>query len=118
MINSRQATLFSRQYRIEIDTLYDRFKNDIVDPWIRKLKEAGELRLFGTIGSNFTGTKDWMTSALLEKELRCKQELEKMERFDGEEKVERLTTIHRNLLAADGALGELASRLRKYEMGD
>ena len=59
-----------------------------------------------------------MTSALLEKERRFKQELEKKERHDGEEKVERLTTIHSNLLAAEGALGQLVSRLCKYEMGN
>jgi len=108
VINSSQATLLSRQYSIEIDTLHDRFKNDIVDPWITKLKEEGEATLFGI---NET------TSALLEKALRCKHELEKMERLDGEETVERLTAVYSNLCAAEGALGQLASRLHNYEMG-
>ena len=111
MINTRQVTLFSRQYVIEIDTLHERFKNDIVDPWIRKLKEEGEATLLGTIGMSFKNGKEWMTSALLEKELQCKQELEEKERLDGEERVERLTAVYSNLLAAEEALGELFARV-------
>ena len=113
MINSRQIALFSfsREYSIEMDALQERFKDDIVDPWIRKLKEEGEIALFGTIGKSFTSAKDRMTSALREKELRCKRELKKREVLDGEEAVERLTAVYSNLLAAEEALGELFARV-------
>ena len=116
MINSRQIALFNRQYSIEMDTLQERFKDDIVDPWIKKLKEEGEIALFGTIGTSFTDAKDWMTSALREKELRCKQELEKKEMLDGEEAVERLTAVYSNLIAAEGALGELFARVETLQI--
>ena len=116
MINSRQKWVFRRQYRIEIDPLQDRFKSDIVDPWIKKLKEEGEIALFGTIGTSFTDAKDWMTFALLEKERQCKQELEKKETLDGEETVERLTAVYSNLLAAEGALGELFARVETLQI--
>ena len=117
MINSQQMTRFSlsRMYSIEIDPLQDRFKIDIVDPWIRKLKEEGERTLFGTIGTCFTDAKGWMTSALLEEELRCKQELEKREMLDGEEAVERLTAVYSNLLAAEEALGDLFTRVETLQ---
>ena len=105
MINAQQLSLFSRQYCIEIDTLYDRFKGEIIHPWIRELKEEGEATLLGTTGMSYTAAKDWMTSALHEKELRCKQELDKKETLDGEERVERLTAVYSNLLAAEEALG-------------
>ena len=116
VINGRQATLFSRQYIIEIDALHNRFKNDIIDPWIRKLKEEGEATLFRTIGTSFTDGKDWVTSALLKKEVRCKQELEEKERLDGEERVERLTAMYGNLLAAEEALGELFARVEALQI--
>ena len=116
MINSRQATLFSRQYIIEMETLRDRFKDDIVDPWIRNLKEEGEATLLGIIGMSFKNGKDWVTSALLEKELQYKQELEEKERLDGEERVERLTAVYGNLSAAEEALGELFARVEALQI--
>ena len=116
MINTRQLSLFNRQYCIEIDTLHDRFKGEIIDPWIRKLKEEGETTLLGTIGTVLMTAKDWITSALLERELRCKRELEKKEMLDGEEAVERLTAVYSNLLAAEGALGELFARVETLQI--
>ena len=116
VINTRQLSLFHRQYCIEIDTLHDRFKREIIDPWIRKLKEEGETTLLGIIGTVLMAAKDWITSALLERELRCKQELEKKEMLDGEEAVERLTAVYSNLLAAEGALGELFARVETLQI--
>ena len=118
LINGRPITRFglNRQYIIEIDPLQDRFKNDIVDPWIRKLKEEGEIALSRTIETSFTDAKEWMTSALLEKEQRCREELEKKEMLYGEEAVERLTAVYSNLLAAEGALGELFARVETLQI--
>ena len=109
-------TLFSRQYSIEMDALQERFKDDIVDPWIKKLKEEGERAIFGTIGTSFMNAKDWMTDALREKALRCEEELKEKEMLDGEEAVERLTAVYSNLLAAEGALGELFARVETLQI--
>ena len=111
VINSRQLSLFNYQYSIEIGTLHDRFKGDIIDPWIRKLKEEGEANLLEITGTSFMIAKDWMTSALLEREDRCKQELEKKYMLVDKERVERLTAMYSNLLAAEEALKELFSRV-------
>ena len=116
MINTRQLSLFNRQYCIEIDTLHDRFKREIIDPWIRKLKEEGEATLLGTTGMSLLAARNWVTSALLEREARCKQELDIKYELVGEERVERLTAMYSNLLAAEEALKELLARIEALEI--
>ena len=112
VISPRQVSLFGRrQYIIERDTLHKRFQDDIIDPWIRKLKEEGEATLLGTTGTSYMVAKDWMTSALLEREDQCKQEVDKKYMLAGEERVERLTAVYSNLLAAEEALRELFARV-------
>ena len=110
VINSRQLSLFNRQYIIEIDTLQDRFKDEIVDPWIRNLKEEGEKTLLGTTEARLKVAKDLMTSALLERANRCKLKLEEMEKdvLAGQENVPWFTAVWSNLLAAEGALTEFS----------
>ena len=110
MINTRQLSLFKREYSIETETLRNRFKGEMVDPWIRKLKEEGEKALLGTTETSFMAAKDLMTSALLEREDRYKQELDEKEKLVGEERVQHLTTIYCNLLAAEEALKGLFVR--------
>ena len=111
MINTRQLTLFNRQFSIKIDTLHDRFKNEIIDPWIGKLKEEGEKTLLGITETRFKAAKDLMTSALAVKEEQCKQGLDEKDNVVGEERVEHLTAIYCNLLAAEEALEELFARV-------
>ena len=115
VINSRQLSIFNRQYCIEIDTLHDRIKGEIIDPWIRKLKEEGEITLFGITETSFKAAKDWMAYALPEREDRCKQVLEKKDMLDGEDKVEHLTAVYSNLLAAEEALGELLINIKALQ---
>ena len=110
MINSRQLTLFNRQYSIDIDTLHDLFKDEVIDPWIKQMKEAGEKALLGTIETRFKAAKKLMTSALAEREDRYKEELEKKDSLVMEERVECLVAIYGNLLAAEEALRELFVR--------
>ena len=115
MINTRQLTLFNRQFSIEIDTLHDRFKNEIIDPWIGKLKEEGEKTLLGITETRLKAAKDLMASAFVEKEDRCKRELDEKNNFVGEERVEHLTAIYCNLLAAEEALEELFTRVEALQ---
>ena len=113
VISPRQVSFFGRrQYIIEIDTLHKRFQDDIIDPWIRKLKEEGEATLLGTIGTSYLVAKDWMTSALFEREDRCKQEVDNKYMLVGEERVECLTAMYSNLLAAEEASRELFARVK------
>jgi hypothetical protein len=55
--------------------------------------------------------KELITSALLENEDRCKRELDEKEKLVGEERVEQLTAIYSNLLAAEEALEALFTRI-------
>ena len=119
MINGRQLTLFSRQYSIDIDILHDRFNDEIIDPWIKQMKEAGEKALLGTTETRFKAAKNLMTSALVERENRYKQELEKLHDLVGKEKVERverLVAIYGNLLAAEEASRELLIRAEALQI--
>ena len=118
VINSRQLSLFNRQYSIEIDTLQNRFKEEIIDPWVRKLKEEGEKLLLGITGASLKAARNLTTSPLLEREDRCKRELEAIERdkLIGEEKVMQFTAVYSNLLAAEGALGELFAQVEALQI--
>ena len=109
MINSQQLSLFNRQYSIEIDTLHDRFMNEVIDPWIRKLKEEGEKALLRTTQTHFMAAKDLMASALLERENQCKREL------DEKDTVGRPMAIYTNLMAAEEALRELFVRVKTLQ---
>ena len=112
VINSRQLSFFNRQCSIEIHTLHDRFKDEIIDPWIRKLKEEGEKTLFGTTKARLKVAKNLMTSALLEREDRCKRRLEEAEKDKlAGENIAWLRAVCSNLLAAEGALTELSVRI-------
>ena len=48
---------------MEIDTLPNRFKAKIIDPWIRKLKEEGKT-LLETMETSFKAAKNLMASVL------------------------------------------------------
>ena len=91
-----------------MDTLRDRFKDEMINPWIRNLKEEGEKALLGTIETSLMAAKELITSALLEREDRCKRELDDKANLVG--KVEDLTAAYSNLMAAEGALKELLVR--------
>jgi len=110
VISSRQLWLRNRQYSIEIDTLHDRFKNEIINPWISKLREEGEKAVLGATVTSLTAAKELITSALLEREDRCKRDLDDKEKLVGEERVEHGTAVYSNLMAAEGALKELLVR--------
>ena len=110
MINSQHVSILNRRYSVDIDALHGRFKTEILDPWIRSLKEEGERALLVTTEASLMAAKELITSALLEREDRCKRELDDKEKLVGEERVERLTTVYSNLLAAEGALRELLVR--------
>ena len=90
-----------------IDTLHDRFKGEIVDPWIKKLREEGGNALLGTTKARFMAAKNLVTSPLFERRLRYKRELDEKENLIGEERVEHPTGVYSNLLVAEGALEEL-----------
>jgi len=85
----------------------------MINPWIRNLKEEGEKALLGATETSLMAAKELITSALLEREDRCKRDLDDKAKAKliGEERVEHLTAVHSNLMAAEGALKELLARV-------
>jgi hypothetical protein len=95
VIDNRRPSIFNRQYTIEIATLRNRFKGEIVDLWVRHIKDEGEKSLIGTIEAGYKTAKNLMTSPL--------------ERDD--KSVQQFIAMYGNLVAAEEALKELSVRV-------
>ena len=101
----------SRTYHLGMDVIYQRYKDEIVDPWIRSLKEEGEKSLIGTIEVSSKVAKDFMTSALAREDNRFKRELDGKTKPVDQGTVQHLIAIYGNLVAAEEALRELFIRV-------
>ena len=91
-----------------MDVIYNRYKDEIVDPWIRSLKEKGEKSLIGTIELSSKVAKGLVTSALESEDNRWKRALERKPSLWT---INRLIATYGNLVAAEEALRELFIRL-------
>ena len=101
----------SRAYHLGMDVIHNRYRDEIVDPWIRCLKEEGEKSLVGTIEVSSKVAKDLVTSALEREDNRFKRELDIASKPVDREMVEHLTASCGNLVAAEAALSELFIRV-------
>ena len=101
----------SRAYHLGMDVIHNQYRDEIVDPWIRSLKEEGEKSLIGTIELSSKVAKDLVTSALEREDNWYKQELERKTRPVDQETVEHLIASYGNLVAAEEALRELFVRV-------
>ena len=101
----------SRAYHLDMDVIYDRYRDEIVDPWIRSLKEEGEKSLIGTIEVSSKVAKDLVTSALEREDNRYKRELEGKNEPMDQGTVQHLIAIYGNLVAAEEALRALFARV-------
>ena len=90
-----------------MDVIYNRYKDEIVDPWVRGLKEEGEKSLVGTIELSSRVAKELVTSALEREDNRYERELEGKTKPMDVEMVRHLIVMYGNLVAAEAALREL-----------
>ena len=97
----------SRAYHLGMDVIHNRYKDEIVDPWIQNLNEQGEKSLIGTIELSSKVAKDLVTSTLEREDDRYKRELEGKTKPVDLDTVNRLIAIYGNLIAAEEALKEL-----------
>ena len=97
----------SRAYHLGMDVIHNRYKDEIVDPWIQNLNEQGEKSLIGTIELSSKVAKDLVTSALEREDDRYKRELEGKTKPVDLDTVNRLIAVYGNLIAAEEALKEL-----------
>ena len=102
----------SQAYHLGMDVIHERYKDEIVDPWIKSLKEEGEKSLIGTIEFSSKVAKDLVTSALEREDNRYIRELEEKHKPVDQETVQRLIAIYGNLVAAEEALRELFKGLQ------
>jgi len=105
----------SRAYHLGVDVIHDRNRDEIVDPWIRSLKEEGEKSLIGTIELSSKVAKDLVTSALEREDNRYKRELEGKNKPMDQETVKHLIASYGNLVAAEEALRELFARVERLQ---
>jgi len=114
-VGSQRWQPFTRQYKLRMDVLFEQYKNDIVDPWIRSLKEEGEKNIIGTIEVTSKVAKDLVTSALEREDNRYKRELEGKDKPIDQAMVQHLIAIYGNLVAAEEALRELFIRVESLQ---
>jgi len=105
----------SRAYHLGMDVIHDRYRDEIVDPWVRSLKEEGEKSLIGTIEFSSKVAKDLVTSALEREDNRYKRELEGKSKPVDQETVKHLIAMYGNLVAAEEALRELSARVERLQ---
>ena len=105
--------IYSRAYHLEMDVIYNRYKDEIVSPWVRSLKEEGEKSLIGTIELSSTVAKELVTSALTREDKRYNRELEGKGKPMNQGAVQRLITNYGNLVAAEAALAELLVHIKE-----
>jgi len=98
-----------------MDVIYNRYKDEIVDPWIKSLKEEGEKSLIGTIELSSKVAKESVTSALSREDIRYKRELEGKTKPMDVETVQHLVAMYGNLVAAEEALREIFIRVKDLQ---
>jgi len=95
-----------------MSVVYNRYKDEIVDPWIKSLKEEGEKSVIGTIELSSKVARELVTSALEREDNRYKRELEEKAKPMDVETVQHLVAMYGNLVAAAEALRELFIRVK------
>ena len=103
----------SRAYHLEMDVIHNRYKDEIISPWVESLKEEGEKSLIGTIRLSSQVAKELVTSTLMREDKRYDRELDgKKVRID-QGAVQHLITVYGNLVAAEAALTALVVHIKE-----
>ena len=105
----------SRACHLEMDVIHNRYKDEIVEPWIRSLEEEAEKSLIGTIEFSSKMARDLVTSALEREDQRFKRELEGKTKPVDLDAMNHLIAIYGNLVAAEEALRELFIRVESLQ---
>ena len=103
----------SRAYHLDMDVIYNRYKDIIINPWITSLKEEGEKSLIGTIKLSSQVAKDLVSSALEREDKRYNRELEEKNKPMDQGVAQHLILVYGNLVAAEAALMELVVRIEE-----
>ena len=107
----------SRVYHLGMDVICNRYKDEIVDPWIKSLEEEGKKSLVGTIELSSKVAKELVTSALKREDNRYERELEGKSKAMDVGTLQHLIAMYGNLVAAEEALKELFVRVKDLQKG-
>ena len=105
-------TVHYRAYNLEMDIIYNRYKHEIINPWIRSLKEEGEKCLIGTIELSSQVAKELVKFALTREEKRYNRELDGKNKPMDQGAVQHLITGYGNLVASEAALTALVVHIK------
>ena len=103
----------SRAYHLETDVIHDRYKDEIINPWIRSLKEEGKKSLIGAIELSSEVAMELVTTTLEREDRRYNRELEGKNKPMDQRAVRHLITLYGNLVAAEAALGEVLVHIKE-----
>lgn len=103
----------SRSYHLPMDIIETRYKEEIVEPWVRHLRAEGEKSLLGTITASSQVAKSAVSSALEREDLRYKRENDQKNTPIQPGMVQHMVAMQSNLIAAEAALIEIQKRLRE-----
>ena len=103
----------SRAFHLDMDVVHNRYKDEIISPWIRSLTEEGEKSLIGTIKLSSQVAKDLVTSALARENQRYSRELDGKNKHVDQGAVQHLITDYGNLVAAEAALTTLVVHIKE-----
>ena len=103
----------SRAYHLDMNVIYNQYKDEIIDPWIRSLKEEGEKSLIGTIQLSSQVAKELVTSVLAREDMRYNRELDGKDEPMDQAVVQHLITVYGNLVAAEAAMTALVVHIKE-----
>ena len=101
----------SRTYHLDLDVVRQKYKAQIVQPWLESLNKEGETTLLGVAHLSSNAARDSLNSVLVRERARYQREIENKQQPLDEETVEHLVAAYVNLLAAEEALQELNGRI-------
>jgi len=102
-----------RTYHLDMDVVYHRYRDEIINPWINSLKERGEKCLIGTIELSSQVGRELVTSALTREEKRYNRELDAKNKPTDQGAMQHIITIYGNLVAAEAALTALVVHIKE-----
>ena len=103
----------SKVYHLDMGVICKQYRDEIIGPWIRSLKEEGEKSLIGTIERSSQVAKELVTSTLEREEQRYNRELDGKNEPMDQGAVQHLITAYGNLVAAEAALTALVAHIKE-----
>ncbi|PVG00632.1 hypothetical protein CPB86DRAFT_812976, partial [Serendipita vermifera] len=107
----------SKSFHLPMDVIENKYKEEIVEPWLKNLKNEGEKSLIGTIHASSAIAKAAVQNALQREDKRYMREGEQKEVAAKAGIVQHMVAMNSNLWAAESALILIQKMLRESLSG-